>query len=125
VTEGKARERELALRLGPDGISFSEPGASTGDSIKTIAYAAVIGLYQSRSREPRWVSPNGAVNPVAKLGGGGMFGFLKGDRHWLTIRTKEEFVAFRTEEEFIKRIVAALEERTKLTVVAARASRGN
>ena len=55
---------------------------------------------------------------MAKVGGG-VFGFLRGDRDWLTVRTSKDLVAVRADGDLMKLVAAALEERTNVKVVPA------
>jgi hypothetical protein len=116
-----AREREARLTLGETAVIVS-PTSGSAPEMKALPYESVIAIYQSRSREPQWVTEAGAVNPVMRVDRGA-FGFLKGDRDWLTIRTKDEFLPLRSDGNILKRVAAALEERTGLTVVRAERSR--
>ena len=43
---------------------------------------------------------------------GGAFGFLKGGRNWLAVRTKQTSLVLRVGDEDLRRVIAALEERT-------------
>jgi hypothetical protein len=85
-------------------------------AFKSVPYSAVIGVFYSRSREPQWVGPTGLVLPIAKMDRG-MFGFLRGDRDWVSVRTKAEFVTVRPDGDLVARVIAALEARTGLTTV--------
>jgi hypothetical protein len=53
----------------------------------------------------------------------GAFGFLKGDRDWLTIRTKDEFLPLRASSDVLKQVAAELERRTGLSIVRVDRSR--
>ena len=64
----------------------------------------------SRGRDPLWNSPEGPA-PVAKMGGGA-FGFIRGERHWIALRTRNNFVVLRLQDVQIKQVLGALEERT-------------
>jgi hypothetical protein len=86
------------------------------DAFKTVPYSAVIGVFHSRSREPQWAGPNGIVLPIAKMDGG-IFGFMKGDRDWVSVRTKAEFVTLRPNAASVAGVIAAIEARTGLSTV--------
>ena len=65
----------------------------------------------SRGRDPLWNSPQGPA-PVAKMGGGA-FGFMRGERHWIALRTTDSFVVLRLQDDQIARqALGALQERT-------------
>ena len=113
-TGGKARERDVTVRLAEQDVAVTD--RSAGASLANVPYITVVGLFYSRSPEPRWTGPTGIVIPVAKVDRG-RFGFLRGDRDWLTIRTPTEFTALRPESSHLARIIEALEARTGLKVV--------
>ncbi|MCA1561420.1 MAG: hypothetical protein LC753_02210, partial [Acidobacteria bacterium] len=112
-TGDKARERDVTVRLGEQDVAVTD---RAGASLANVPYNTVVGLFYSRSPEPRWTGPTGIVTPVAKVDRG-RFGFLRGDRDWLTIRTPTEFTALRPESTHLARIIQALEARTGLKVV--------
>jgi hypothetical protein len=117
MVDGRARERESTLRLDSTALLLVDPD-SPRIVMESVPYTSVIGLFSSRSREPRWVQPNGEVASVARVGGG-MLGFLRGDRDWLTVRTSKGLVSLRADGDVMKRVAAALEERTNLKVIPA------
>ena len=114
LTGNKARERDVTVRLGERDVAVTD--RSAGASLANVPYNTVVGLFYSRSPEPRWTGPTGVVIPVAKVDRG-RFGFLRGDRDWLTIRTPTEFTALRPESSHLARMIEALEARTGLKVV--------
>jgi serine/threonine-protein kinase len=117
MVDGRARERESTLRLDSTALLLVDPD-SPRIVMESVPYTSVIGLFSSRSREPRWVQPNGEVASVARVGGG-MLGFLRGDRDWLTVRTSKGLVSLRADGDVMERVAAALEERTNLKVIPA------
>jgi hypothetical protein len=112
--EGRIRDRDASVRLEPDALHVIDGEAS----VERVAYADVIGLFQSHSREPLWVTPGGASVPVMRLGG--KFGFLKGAPDWVTVRTLKGFTPLRVQEKDLARIIAELEIRTGAKIVRAR-----
>jgi hypothetical protein len=114
LDEGKSRDRDASLRLGPDALEVLD-GERT---IQSTRYADVLGFFHSHSREPRWATPNGAPVPVLKVGG--KFGFLKGTPDWITVRTKDGFIPLRVRDEELGRVIAQLEARTGSKVVRVR-----
>jgi hypothetical protein len=114
LDEGKSRDRDASLRLGPDALEVLD-GERT---IQSTRYADVLGFFHSHSREPRWATPNGAPAPVLKVGG--KFGFLKGTPDWITVRTKDGFIPLRVRDEELGRVIAQLEARTGSKVVRVR-----
>jgi serine/threonine-protein kinase len=114
IDDGKARDRDASLRLGADAIHVMD-----GDTtISTTQYRDVIGLYHSHSREPKWVTPQGAGVSIAKVGG--KFSFLKDTPDWVTVRTKAQFIPLRVPERDLARVVAELESRTGMKVIRPR-----
>lgn len=113
-TGAKARERDVTVRLGEQDVAVTDRAA--GASLANVPYNSVVGLFYSRSPEPRWTGPTGIAMPVAKVDRG-RFGFLRGDRDWLTIRTPTEFTSLRPDAAHLARIIEALEARTGLKVV--------
>jgi hypothetical protein len=110
----RASERETSLQLTRDALELPEKDGS--GAIKSVPYASVIAIFHSRSREPQWVGPTGVVLPIVKMDGG-MFGFLRGDRDWVSVRTKAEFVMLRPDGPLVARVIEALEARTGLASV--------
>jgi hypothetical protein len=111
IDGGKSRDRDTSLRLGADGFDILE----NGNVIQNTLYQDVIGLFHSRSRDPRWTMSDGAVVPVAKAGG--KFSFLRGVPDWITIRTRRAFIPMQVPAGDLKRVIAELESRTGATIV--------
>ena len=105
-------DREASLRLGADALQVVD-GKRTLDS---AAYRDVIGLFHSHSREPKWATPDGTSVPVAKAGG--KFSFLKGAPDWITVQTRTAFIPLRVQGDDRERVIAALEARIGMKVVA-------
>lgn len=114
LDEGKSRDRDASLRLGPDALEVLD-GERT---VQSTPYGDVIGFFHSHSREPRWATPNGDAVPVLKVDG--KFGFLKGTPDWITVRTKSGFIPLRVPDEELRRVIAQLEARTGSKVVRVR-----
>ncbi len=68
------------------------------------------------SKQPLQASPSGPV-ALAKLEGG-TFGFLRGDQHWVILRSEAlpQPLVLRVREQDSNRVVLAIEERTGKTV---------
>lgn len=83
--------------------------------IEKLAYTDFKTVDYSFSKHRRWRSGIGA----AVIGGVlaiPLF-FMKGKRHWLTIRTtSEETIGFRLDKNNFDRVIAAIEERSELRV---------
>jgi hypothetical protein len=114
LDEGKSRDRDAALRLGPDALEILD-GERT---VQSTPYRDVIAFFHSHSREPRWATPTGDPVPVLKVAG--KFGFLKGTPDWITVRTRSGFIPLRVREEDLGPVIAQLETRTASKVVRVR-----
>jgi hypothetical protein len=112
--KGKSRERDASLRLERGAVQVVE-GAQR---LKSAPYNSIVGIFHSRSKEPRWVTPSGTVVPVARVEGGKL-SFFKGDRDWVTVRTRSEFISLRAGSSSVDRVIAALEARTGLKAIHA------
>jgi hypothetical protein len=78
--------------------------------LQTLPYGRLDSISYSRGRNPRWRSGSGPVASVRVKDG--KFGFLKGDRHWIMLRTPGMFIVLRVEEDEASKLLDALEERT-------------
>ena len=69
----------------------------------------------SRSRQPRWRQPSGAL-VEAKIGGGPL-GFIKSDRTWIGIATQTTAYVFRVDDSRSEQLSATITQRTGIPVV--------
>ena len=112
VDGGKTRDRDATLRLADGAVQVLD-----GETrLRTAPYDSILAIYHSHSRDPRWVTPAGTAVPVVKVEGS-KFRLFKGDRDWLTVRTKSEFIMLKSDSSSIGKIVAALESRTGMKVI--------
>ncbi len=103
------REQDATLRLGADSLDLLD-----GDkALASAPYSAIVSIFYSHSKEPRWATPDGTGVPVAKIGG--KFNFLKGDPDWITVRTKSVFIPIHARGD-IDKLIAGIEERTGIKV---------
>ena len=111
---GKNREHDATALLSDGKVTVTEKNATV---IASIPYGAIVGMDHSNSRQPLWTSPKGPAE-LLKVEGGA-FGFLKGGRNWLAVRTKQTSLVLRVGDEDLRRVIAALEQRTgqKVTFV--------
>ena len=114
IDGGKSSDHDISLRLGADTLDVLE----NGKSLESVAYQDVIGVYLSHSREPRWMTPQGATVPVAKASG--KFGFLRGTPDWITVRTRNTFIPLQIPDEDLRRVIAELESRIGSKIVQTR-----
>jgi serine/threonine-protein kinase len=103
----KARERKIQLVLGADRVTLNAEG---GGPLQAVPYATIMSVSYSKGRDPLWRSPGGAV-PVLHADGGAL-GIFRGERHWLSLRTRERFVVVRVEGRDAGRVITFLEART-------------
>jgi serine/threonine protein kinase len=111
IDGGKSRDRDTSLRLGADGLDILEGGKI----IQNTLYLDVIGLFHSRSRDPRWTMSDGAAVPVARAAG--RFSLFRGVPDWVTIRTRRAFIPLQVPQGDVARVIAELESRTGATIV--------
>jgi hypothetical protein len=74
-----------------------------------MPFASVVGFTYSNSRQPLWNSPQGPAEIVHI--DGGAFGFLRGDQHWVSLRTDRMSLVLRVRDQESRRIVLGIEER--------------
>jgi serine/threonine protein kinase len=116
----KPRERDATVRLAEGQVTVT---AQDRTILSALPYDAVLSVIYSKSRQPLWDAPGGAV-PIQRLEGGA-FGFLKGGRHWISLRTKERFIVLRVEENQVPSVLSAIEERTGKTTVRVAEPKGS
>jgi len=103
----KQRERDAQILLADGKVTVT---AGNKDILHSVPYSGVMAVSYSRGRDPLWNSPQGPA-PVAKMGGGA-FGFMRGERHWIALRTTDSFVVLRLQDDQIRQALGALQERT-------------
>ena len=118
----ESTEREGVLVLTPDAVAVAEKAGAP--ALRSVPYSSVIGIFYSRSRTPEWVGPDGHALPVAKVERG-KFGFLKGDRDWVSVRTKDQFLTLRPNQSVLAHLIAVLESRTSIKSVRVPKSNGD
>ena len=107
VEGGKNREHDATALLSDGKVTVTERNDKV---IASIPYSAIVGMDHSNSKQPLWNSPKGPAE-LLKVEGGA-FGFLKGGRNWLAVRTRQTSLVLRVGDEDLRRVIAALEERT-------------
>jgi len=110
--DDKARERDATVRLADGQVTVTGPDRTI---LSATPYNAVLSVIYSKSKQPLWDGPAGAT-PIQQIDGGA-FGFFKGGRHWVSLRTKERFVVLRLEENQVPSVLSAIEDRTGKTTV--------
>ncbi len=108
----KTRDRDAALRLADGAVQVLD-----GETrLRTAPYDSIIAIYHSHSRDPQWVTPGGTAVAIVKVEAS-KFRLFKGDRDWVTVRTKSEFIMLKPDSSSVGQIVSALESRTGLKVI--------
>jgi len=113
VVEGdKAREDDAELRFANGTVQIL--GASDR-VIGSIPYQSVHTVTATRSKQPRWRGPDGAVVD-AKMSSGA-FGFLKSDRNWVGLVTPSAAYVFRVDDGDLQKLTETATKRTGATLV--------
>ena len=112
VDGDKAREDDAELRFANGTVQIL--GASQ-QVLGSFPYQNVHAVTSTRSRQPRWKGPDGAVVD-AKMGGGA-FGFLKSDKNWVALVTSKTTYVFRVEDGDLQNLTRAAVQRTGAQLV--------
>ena len=118
--DDKSRERDATVRLAEGQVTVTGPDRAI---LGALPYETVLSVIYSKSKQPLWDGPAGAT-PIQQVDGGA-FGFLKGGRHWVSLRTKERFIVLRVEENQVASVLSLIEERTGKTTVRVAEPKGN
>jgi hypothetical protein len=97
-------EREATLLLA-DRVTFT----ANNNLLESIPYSGVQSVSYARGRQPLVATPAGP-EPVVKVGGA--FGFLRGERNWITLHTANGFVVMRVDDDRLNPVLKAIQERT-------------
>lgn len=111
IDEGeRQRERDAQVLLADGKVTVT---TDSRDVLHSVPYGGVVSVSYSRGRDPLWNSPDGPA-PVARMGGGAL-GFIRGERHWIALRTRSNFVVLRLQDSQVRQVLGALQERTGRT----------
>jgi serine/threonine protein kinase len=109
VNDGdRHRERRAKVLLADGMVTIT-----AGDEmlpLQKVPYDRLIAVTYSRGKDPQRNSPSGPV-PIARVKAG-KFGFLKGVRHWIALRTSDRYIVLGVDEEQVQPVLGALEQRT-------------
>jgi serine/threonine protein kinase len=108
----RSREQDARIHLAEGRILIIAVGERL---IASLPYDQVLTLSSSRSRRPRWRNADGTESGADV--GGGAFGFLKSDRTWMAIQTREHTYVVRAAGDDIDPLARAASDRTGLPVV--------
>ena len=106
VDGGKHRQRDTNVELAEGAVSVA---GKDSDFSTVVPLSAVVGFTYSKSKQPLWNTPQGPAE-IAHLEGGA-FGFLRGDQHWVSLRTDSMSLVLRVREQDAGKVIAALEQR--------------
>jgi hypothetical protein len=118
--DDKSRERDATVRLAEGQVTVTGPDRAI---LGALPYEAVLSVIYSKSKQPLWDGPAGAT--LIQQVDGGAFGFLKGGRHWVSLRTRERFIVLRVEENQVASVLSLIEERTGKTTVRVAEPKGS
>jgi hypothetical protein len=114
------RERDVDLVLANGRVAVVA-GPNAGEPLHSVRYSDVISINYSRGRDPFWASPSGP-KLVAQVRGGTLEKWgVSVQRDWVSLFVTTEradtgrFIVMRFESGSIRRILAALEERSGRT----------
>nr|MBA2259787.1 hypothetical protein [Acidobacteriota bacterium] len=106
------REREAVLTLAGDHLSVSDRSGKA--QILSLPYASIQQAYYSRSKQPRWKSPDGK-GEAASVDLGKM-GFFRGERNWVILTTQGAPIFIRFEDSALKTVLPAIQERIGMKI---------
>ena len=113
VVDGdKTHEEDAELQFAEGRIVIYAPDKRV---VAAMPYESVHVSSVSRSRQPRWRQPSGAL-VEAKIGGGPL-GFIKSDRTWIGIATQTTAYVFRVDDSRSEQLSATITQRTGIPVV--------
>jgi len=112
VDGDKTYEEDAELQFAEGQIVIYAPDKRV---VAAMPYAAVRVSSVSRSRQPRWRQPSGAL-VEAKIGGGPL-AFIKSDRTWIGIATEKTAYVFRVDDSRSEQLSATITQRTGIPVV--------
>lgn len=108
----KAQEVDVILSLEENRLAIRTKDSL--NDLKVLPYKEIKAAEYSFSKHPRWKS-GGAAAVAAGVFALPIF-FLKGKRHWLTIRTSNDYAVLRLDKNDYRLILVAFETRTGLKV---------
>lgn len=132
LLNGNKIER-LPARLRLEERSLIVESKRSGDVLKTFDYQAIKSADYSYSKHPRWKAGAGTAAAGVALTYSTVFlaaafpillaipaGFAlaksKSKRHWLTIKTSDDYVVLRLDKDFFRFVIPAIETRTGIKV---------
>ncbi|MEK7831525.1 MAG: hypothetical protein AAB401_10600, partial [Acidobacteriota bacterium] len=133
VLNGKKVEK-LTVLVRLEGKSLIVESKKSGEVVKNFGYDEIKSAEYSYSRHPRWKTGAGtaaavggaaaivspllliAVVPWMAIPAGVMMAKSKSKRHWLTIKTGNDYAVLRLDKSISKLVIPAIETRAGLVV---------
>lgn len=116
--EGKVREISVHIRFTEDSIIITPE--SGGGKAQVMKYADIRGADYSYSNNPRWKTGLGLgataiiFPPILLIAI--PIGFTKHRRHWITIRTENDYAVLKVSKSIRRVFAAAFETRSKVRI---------
>ena len=108
---GNMRERDAILTLTGDHLSVTDRSGKT--VILSVPYPSIQQAFFSRSKQPKWKTPDGKQEEVSvdlKMG------FFRGERNWVILTTSGAPVFLRFEDGDLRTALPAIQERSGVKV---------
>jgi serine/threonine-protein kinase len=106
VEAGRNRQRDTIVRIEGGVVTVRGKDQSV---VTAVPFTDVVGVSYSNSKQPLWNAPEGPTEIIHL--DGGTFGFLRGNQHWVSLRTGGTSIVLRLRDQDSRRIVLAFEER--------------
>jgi tRNA A-37 threonylcarbamoyl transferase component Bud32 len=116
----RQQERDARLILA-DGKVNVRAAENSERPLHAVPYEDVISISYSRGREPYWSSPKGPVRVIRIRQGFLSSVGISVEKHWISIQTSSDaagasrFIVLHIDDPSVRRVLAALEERTGRT----------
>ena len=108
AADRKSEKIEVRMSFEQDEVTVQQ--RKTRETLFVMAYTEIDGFTYSKSAHPRWktgLATMAALGPYAIP-----FFFMKGKKHWLTVKCGGEMMAFRLDKRNYNMIIAELEAKT-------------
>jgi len=111
------RETDVRVRFGEDSLVIESRG---GVTLRTFKYSAIRSVEYSYTKSPRWKTGLG-LGAASLLFPPMLFiaiplGFTKHRRHWITIRSENDYAVLKISKSIRKLFIPALETHTNVRV---------
>lgn len=111
VVDGdKRRERDAGILIADGAVTVTQDNEKV---LYRVPISDLTSLTYSNSKQPLWYSPTGPAEAMRVEGG---FGFGRGRRNWIGLRTPAFLLMLRVNDDTVGRVIAGLQERTGLPV---------